>query len=156
MSGTSDTSGLFLSRVVSWSAACPGLRGFWFTGKNNQFPFWEFYRAFVEFPRKSQYCESETIPRITTWEFTIPYMEIYYSQYWKMFQYWEFNCLRLALKIWEWPNLYLGFFQFKFRGTWFLQRKLNVLGQDTFMTIFLWWNQTRLAGIRTVFIVSVT
>ena len=87
------------------------------TGKNNQFPFWEFYRVFGEFPRKSQICESETIPRITTWEFTIPYMGIYYSQYWKMFQYWEFNCLRLALKIWELPNLYLGFFQFKFRGT---------------------------------------
>ena len=87
------------------------------TGKNNQFPFWGFYRVFGEFPRKSQICESETIPRITTWEFTIPYMGIYYSQYWKMFQYWEFNCLRLASKIWELPSLHLGFCQFKFRGT---------------------------------------
>ena len=54
-----------------------------------------------------------------------------------MFQYWEFNCLRLALKIWELPSLYLGFFQFKCRGTLFLEFKLNVLGQDTFMTVFV-------------------
>ena len=76
------------------------------TGKNNQFPFWKFYRVFGDFPTKSQICESETIPRITTWEFTIPYIGIYYSQYWKMFQYWEFNCLRLASKIWELPSLH--------------------------------------------------
>ena len=43
-----------------------------YTGKNNQFPFWELYRVFGEFPRKSQICESETIPRLATWEFTIP------------------------------------------------------------------------------------